>query len=1407
MNNSDVNAKLRAETVAMLRAVLISSPLGVRFEKLYRDYRQLTGKTIPYQALGFPKLEFFIQSIPDVARAEKGANGEWTLKGVASDADKHVAKLISKQKKPKVRKSAKLMMFKRANRAVLQPLRFNTPVKETRRSPVQSQRSYIHVAPRFQRLQEQGGNSSYSRTSGVTDLRPKLRVPTNEFIATNRKVSICGKKSDGSFGGSFFHKVTEDVRVSRTGCPKNNRSVTSFHSNTSKNSQEKGSPQEPSPISNKMSINVSNNNTGRSIRTVTATSPPSCNTSTILQDPSVLDWIKAEISNTPNGLWATRLSVLFKEKFKRELTDSAIIELKSRPDIVRMDEPIEGTFLLYAPIERHPQPEQRQLATQIEREAPVQCHSSQDKEASTTVPPAHRIENLDVMLPSDLPDVGSTCLVYITHVENVGCFYVSKIDSVSTTLSNDILKEYENTKHDADAILSIKPDQVFCAQFAADNSFYRASVLEIVNRKQVSVLYVDFGNQEVIDVEHLRILKKEFQSQPVQAFRCCLDGIQPVNEDQDWSEAALKRFSELVDGKELKMSVKDSEGKILSVCLYDDSSKLDVGEELLKAAVATPIKNLPSTPSSSSSSLSSSSGAASEKPTLAKKDGISRSRRVKPKSPGTVELPESAFIDVLVCNITGTYNVYLRLVGEEYSKKFEAIQESMTSYYSDSKDEVTTEPVAGDLFALLSDDVWCRVKVMSVNGPTIKVFFVDHGDMAETNKSELRTLAPQFQQLPFQVLQCALNGLPKTKNPDVVDKLQKLSMSEVCVAEVIKRGPDLVFVELIDTRNDANIVVNDVIRKLVIPDEELKPVLPKVGETVEVYIPYISPSGSVFLHILGAGTKRLEELNRDLTDHYVSTQAKANEFVSSPTVGKVYCAKCDKDSNWYRVKVISASDRSAVEVLYVDYGNCDTVISTNLREPTPATDHVLSLPFQALECQLYDIPKDYWNEDFAKEVMDTLTQGVVMAEVLSEGDLPSVSLVVTINGKEDEQPITERLTGFLGIQYDEDDVKDAIETLHDGDKETLVNGDAHDVDESETAVVDGNPDPITVDQNEGICENKDEARDVDESETSVAGESPGITVDHNEGICEDKDEIHFSRKDKRSVPDGGEQNVADEERGTDVNENQQAVTYDVVKPCTSDDKIAVDQDDLTVDIAQDVQRFGNEGIGNEVAGSDEVQGAVTSEIVNKPISGKELPLVSGWMDILVTNVKDPSNFTFQLLANVNELCDLTDKMNEYYQENSPIDETPVEGGVYAVFKDDDDSWYRANVKEIMKDEKVYVDFVDYGDAGVIESEKENIQPLHEDFLQLPFQGVQGSLAGVACLKRKWSKECINYFKYRTLDCRLVAKVTSGETTYHLNQNSHIVVELYDTSDPNEDVSVAEKLIECKYAKAEPPTTG
>ena len=93
----------KKKTEAMLRAVLISSPRGVPLRRLDREFKSITFSSIPFREIGHASLESYIRSIPNVASLTKDLDGEMVVKGVASESDKHVAKLIAKQKKPKKR--------------------------------------------------------------------------------------------------------------------------------------------------------------------------------------------------------------------------------------------------------------------------------------------------------------------------------------------------------------------------------------------------------------------------------------------------------------------------------------------------------------------------------------------------------------------------------------------------------------------------------------------------------------------------------------------------------------------------------------------------------------------------------------------------------------------------------------------------------------------------------------------------------------------------------------------------------------------------------------------------------------------------------------------------------------------------------------------------------------------------------------------------------------------------------------------------------------------------------------------------------------------------------------------------------------------------------------------------------
>lgn len=109
------NESLLKNTRSMLRSVLLSAPRGVRARNLEAEYRGITGKIIPYRELGYKSLKDFMNTLQDVATLST-AGGEPVYYGVADSSTAHIAKMVSKQKKPR-KKS--------------QPL-YNTQLKQSR---------------------------------------------------------------------------------------------------------------------------------------------------------------------------------------------------------------------------------------------------------------------------------------------------------------------------------------------------------------------------------------------------------------------------------------------------------------------------------------------------------------------------------------------------------------------------------------------------------------------------------------------------------------------------------------------------------------------------------------------------------------------------------------------------------------------------------------------------------------------------------------------------------------------------------------------------------------------------------------------------------------------------------------------------------------------------------------------------------------------------------------------------------------------------------------------------------------------------------------------------------------------------------------------------------------------------
>lgn len=89
--------------------------------------------------------------------------------------------------------------------------------------------------------------------------------------------------------------------------------------------------------------------------------------------------------------------------------------------------------------------------------------------------------------------------------------------------------------------------------FIVDNTWNRARILQIIDSTTVKVQFVDYGNEETIQLSEVKELQSEFMVLPVQSVSCCLSSVSPTSDS--WSDTAIQRFLNLVDQKYLVAKV------------------------------------------------------------------------------------------------------------------------------------------------------------------------------------------------------------------------------------------------------------------------------------------------------------------------------------------------------------------------------------------------------------------------------------------------------------------------------------------------------------------------------------------------------------------------------------------------------------------------------------------------------------------------------------------------------------------------------------------------------------------------------------------------------------------------------------------------------------------------------------
>ncbi|NXK97982.1 TDRKH protein, partial [Formicarius rufipectus] len=151
------------------------------------------------------------------------------------------------------------------------------------------------------------------------------------------------------------------------------------------------------------------------------------------------------------------------------------------------------------------------------------------------------------------------------------------------------------------------------------------------------------------------------------------------------------------------------------------------------------------------------------------------------------------------------------------------------------------------------------------------------------------------------------------------------------------------------------------------------------------------------------------------------------------------------------------------------------------------------------------------------------------------------------------------------------------------------------------------------------------------------------------------------------------------------------------------------------------------------------------------------------LDVYVSAVENPNHFWIQILGNRSlQLDKLTAEMRLFYGTSPTGPPTSVHPGdiVAAPYLGDGD-WYRARVLGMLDNGHWDLYYVDFGDNG--EAPQENLRALRGDFLSLPFQAVECSLAGIVPLGNDWEEAALDEFERLTYCAQwtpLVAQISS-----------------------------------------------
>ncbi|XP_043859349.1 tudor domain-containing protein 6 [Dromiciops gliroides] len=388
-------------------------------------------------------------------------------------------------------------------------------------------------------------------------------------------------------------------------------------------------------------------------------------------------------------------------------------------------------------------------------------------------------------------EVGSTVEVKVSYVESPGYFWCQltrNLQGLRTLMG----KIQEFCKNSATLYQGISP--ACLAKRTINGKWSRALIISgTPSADHAKVIFVDYGNKEIVSMKNIYSINDEFLKLKAQAFRCSLYNlIQPAGQNPFvWDERAIRAFKEFVDNAwEDNLELKCT---IFALAAINNKELFNVVDLL--------------TPFQSACRYLTEIGFARQ---VRLQKPLASSMQLHSYYYSTHDIKIGSEEAVFVTHVDGPWTFYCQLARS--SSVLEQLSSDICRLSKVLQHSRTSSLSPGILcLAKYSDQNWYR-GIVTGKEPN-KVFFVDFGNVHVVTNEDLLPIpgdAYDLLLLPMQAVKCSLSDVYDNTPKEIAGWFEEAVLDKSLKALVVAKDPDgRLIIELYDGSIQINAKINE----------------------------------------------------------------------------------------------------------------------------------------------------------------------------------------------------------------------------------------------------------------------------------------------------------------------------------------------------------------------------------------------------------------------------------------------------------------------------------------------------------------------------------------------------------------------------------------------------------------------